>query len=64
VPSVAPPIPGGPVGRAPYLYAPGATAPSGGYGLPPNPGPVTGYGPGGLAQPPGAPPNPPFHYAP
>ena len=27
---------------------------------PPPSGPVTGYGPGGLAQPPGAPPNPPY----
>jgi hypothetical protein len=30
------------------------------YPAPPNLGPVTGYGPGGMAQPPGAPPNPPY----
>ncbi len=27
----------------------------------PNLGPVTGYGPGGMATPPGATPNPPYH---
>lgn len=27
---------------------------------PPYNGPITGYGPGGMAQPPGAPPNPPY----
>jgi hypothetical protein len=62
VPSVAPPIEGSPQTRQPYLYQPGPAAPAGGFGLPTNPGPVTGYGPGGLAQPPGAPPNPPFHF--
>jgi hypothetical protein len=30
------------------------------YAQPPNLGPVTGYGPGGMAQPPGAPQNPPY----
>jgi len=30
------------------------------YAAPANPGPVTGYGPGGMAQPPGAPPNPSY----
>jgi hypothetical protein len=30
------------------------------YAAPINPGPVTGYGPGGMALPPGAPPNPPY----
>ena len=30
------------------------------YTPPPNLGPVTGYGPGGMAEPPGAPPNPPY----
>jgi len=30
------------------------------YAAPPNLGPVTGFGPGGMAQPPGAPPNPPY----
>ena len=33
---------------------------AGPYYTPPASGPVTGYGPGGLAQPPGAPPNPPY----
>ena len=62
VPQVAPPIEGSPGTRAPYLYQPGPAPAPGGYGLPLNPGPVTNYGPGGLAQPPGAPSNPPFHY--
>jgi hypothetical protein len=62
VPTVAPPIEGSSQTREPFLYSPGATAPSGGFGLPLNSGPVTGYGPGGLAQPPGVPPNPPSHY--
>jgi hypothetical protein len=61
VPQVAPPIEGSPQTRAPFTYRPGAATPSAGYGLPTNPGPVTGFGPGGLAQPPGAPSNPPFH---
>ncbi|HEV2547393.1 MAG TPA: hypothetical protein VGU20_08650 [Stellaceae bacterium] len=30
------------------------------YAAPANPGPVTGFGPGGMAQPPGAPANPPY----
>ena len=63
VPPVLPPIEGSPPTRQPYLYSPGPTAPSF-SGHPLNPGPVTGYGPGGLAQPPGAPSNPPFHYVP
>jgi hypothetical protein len=33
---------------------------AGPYYTPQPSGPVTGYGPGGLAQPPGAPPNPPY----
>lgn len=61
VPSVAPPIEGSPQTRQPYLYAPGPTAPQGQFSRPLNPGPVTGYGPGGMAKPPGAPSNPPFH---
>jgi hypothetical protein len=32
------------------------------YPATPNLGPVTGYGPGGMAQPPGAPPNPPYSH--
>jgi hypothetical protein len=62
VPQVAPPIDGSPGTRAPYAYQPGPAPAPGGYGLPLNPGPVTNYGPGGLAQPPGAPSNPPFHF--
>ena len=62
VPQVAPPIEGSPGTRAPYLYQPGPAPAPGGYGLPMNPGLVTGYGPGGMAQPPGAPSNPPFHF--
>jgi hypothetical protein len=61
---VLPPIEGSPETRQPYVYSPGPTAPSPQFGHPLNSGPVTGYGPGGLAQPPGAPSNPPFHYAP
>ena len=30
------------------------------YAAPANQGPVTGFGPGGMALPPGAPPNPPY----
>jgi hypothetical protein len=37
---------------------PGRSA--GPFYTPPYSGPVTGYGPGGMAQPPGAPPNPPY----
>jgi hypothetical protein len=61
---VLPPIEGSPETRAPYVYNPGPSAPSNQFSHPLNSGPVTGYGPGGLAQPPGAPSNPPFHYVP
>jgi hypothetical protein len=64
VPTVAPPIQGSPQTRQPYVYSPGPSPPTSQYSQPLNRGPVTGYGPGGLAQPPGAPSNPPFHYAP
>jgi predicted small lipoprotein YifL len=64
VPSVAPSPVGSPVTRQPYVYSPGPSVPTTQYSQPLNRGPVTGYGPGGLAQPPGAPSNPPFHYAP
>lgn len=37
---------------------PGRSA--GPFYTPPYSGPITGYGPGGMAQPPGAPPNPPY----
>jgi hypothetical protein len=62
VPPVPPLLHGGSQTPEPFVYRPAPTAPSGSFGLPTNPGPVTGYGPGGMAQPPGAPPNPPFHY--
>ncbi len=45
-------------GPAPVPRPAGNTAPF--YAAPPNPGPVTGFGPGGMAQPPGAPPNPSY----
>jgi hypothetical protein len=45
-------------GPAPVPRPGGNTEPF--YAAPPNLGPVTGYGPGGMAQPPGAPPNPPY----
>ncbi len=46
------------LGRAPApVQEPGRSATP--FYTPPYSGPVTGYGPGGMAQPPGAPPNPP-----
>lgn len=43
--------------------SPSATPPTPGQFAPPvNQGPVTGYGPGGMAPMPGAPPNPPYSY--
>lgn len=45
-------------GPAPVPQPGAATEPF--YAAPANPGPVTGYGSGGMAQPPGAPPNPPY----
>jgi hypothetical protein len=62
VPPAPPLLHGGSQTPEPFVYRPAPTAPSGTFGLPTNPGPVTGYGPGGLAKPPGAPSNPPFHY--
>jgi hypothetical protein len=50
-----------PLAPRPPLYQLGAPSlPPGTGGAAPNFGPVTGYGPGGLAQPPGAPANPPY----
>jgi hypothetical protein len=50
-----------PLAPRPPLYQLGAPSlPPGTGGAAPNLGPVTGYGPGGLAQPPGAPANPPY----
>ncbi len=64
VPDV-PPVPPGIYSRSPppgLPSQPGATAAPGQFAPAPNIGPVTGYGPGGLAQPPGAPANPPYHF--
>lgn len=64
VPDV-PSVPPGIYSRSPppgLPSRPGATAAPGQFAPAPNVGPVTGYGPGGLAQPPGAPANPPFHF--
>jgi hypothetical protein len=47
-------------GPAPVSRPDAATTPF--YAAPPNLGPVTGYGPGGMAQPPGALPNPPYSH--
>jgi hypothetical protein len=48
----------GEYGRAPAAVAPTPTLPA---AVPPaNPGPLTGYGIGGMQQMPGAPPNPPY----
>lgn len=47
------------LGRGPEpVPRPAAASPF--YSAPINPGPITGYGPGGMAQPPGAPLNPPY----
>lgn len=51
-----------PLPPRPPLYP--MTAPplsEGPIGAVPNPGPVTGYGPGGFGHIPGSPPNPPYH---
>lgn len=45
-------------GPAPVPRPAASTTPF--YAAPPNLGPVTGFGPGGMAQPPGAPPNAPY----
>ncbi len=42
-----------------YQMAPPSVA-EGRMGVAPNPGPVTGYGPGGMSRIPGAPPNRPY----
>jgi hypothetical protein len=44
----------------PTVYTPGPTAPSLPYVPPAGSSPVTGFGVGGMQQPPGAPPNPPY----
>ena len=47
------------VQRAPAAV-PEPSRSAGPFYTPPYSGPITGYGPGGMAQPPGAPPNPPY----
>jgi hypothetical protein len=62
LPDVPPLLPGR---SAPGLlhYSAPTTSP-GQFAPAPNPGPVTGYGPGGMAPVPGAPANPPYSYGP
>ena len=55
-PLIAPPAPGD-YGRAPARTMPAPATPR--AAAPGNAGPVTGFGTGGMQQPPGAPPNPP-----
>ncbi len=71
--AVPPPLPGIPP-VLPGIYSEhpppglpgysGATASPGQFSPAPNPGPVTGYGRGGMAPIPGAPANPPYSYGP
>jgi len=42
------------------VFTPTPAVPQGQFSPPPNPGPITHYGPGGMAEPPGAPLNPPY----
>ena len=61
-PQLQPEIGAGSPTRQPYNYEPGSTVapiPAPAYRPP---GPITGYGPGGMAYPPGAAPNPPYFY--
>jgi hypothetical protein len=62
LPDVPPLLPGRPAPGLPHYSAP--TASPGQFAPAPNPGPVTGYGPGGMAPIPGAPANPPYSYGP
>ncbi|MGH7075625.1 MAG: hypothetical protein ACREFD_15715 [Stellaceae bacterium] len=55
-PAIAPPA-SSEYGRAPATVPSVPAMPA---AAPSNPGPVTGYGIGGMEQPPGAPPNPPY----
>lgn len=62
-----PPVPPGIYAERPPPWLPHYSAPTvapGQFAPAPNPGPITGYGPGGLAPMPGAPPNPPYSYGP
>ncbi len=62
LPGVPPLLPSTPAPGLPRY--PGATTSPGQFAPPPNSGPVTGYGPGGMAPVPGAPANPPYSYGP
>lgn len=62
LPDVPPLLPGRPAPGLPHYAAP--TAGPRPFLPTPNPGPVTGYGPGGMAPVPGAPANPPYSYGP
>jgi hypothetical protein len=66
LPGVPPVLPGiyseHPPPGLPHYSAP--TASPGQFAPAPNPGPVTGYGAGGMAPMPGAPANPPYSYGP
>src|SRR5258708_2149176 len=44
------------------LYQPAPAAPAGQFAAPLPSGPITGYGPGGMAHEPGTPANPPWSY--
>ena len=62
VPPAKPPV--YPYNSSPSAPRPSTTAPApaGQFAPPPNNGPVTGYGPGGMGTPPGAPANPPYSF--
>ena len=69
LPTPVPDVPKVKPGAYPYNQPPtgpnpakSAPAPAGKFAPPPNQGPVTGYGPGGLGTPPGAPANPPYGF--
>ena len=65
VPDVPPAkSPAYPYNSPPSTPSPSVTAPAsaGQFASPPNRGPVTGYGPGGMGTSPGSPANPPYSY--
>ena len=47
-------------GRGAEPFVPPPPTADGQFAPPPNQGPITGYGPGGMGLPPGSPPNPPY----
>lgn len=61
VPPYLPVVPQLPPTPAPHVYSPAPAAQPGQFSPPPtSTGPVTGYGTGGMQQPPGSGPNPPY----